>query len=361
MKKRLIAFASALCLMLGGCSWMDGSYVSVKPHQEQTTGTQTGTISASNYYQLRQALEDLVNAGTENAVVHVAEYEQDLVESGMNAAVHYICELLPMGAYAVDSVEYEIGTGGGQPAISVSISYIHGRSELRKIRRVESMEQVQQAVEDVLGQCGDSLVLLVDRYYEWDLIQMVEDFANKKPNVVMETPQVAVGLYPESGSSRVVELKFTYQTSRDALRQMQTQVQRVFASASLYVSSDSEETRKFSQLYTFLTERFDYKIETSITPSYSLLCHGVGDSEAFASAFSAICRQAGLDCRIVSGTRAGEAWFWNMILENEVYYHVDLLQSMAAGQLQKLTDEQMQGYVWDYSSYPAAGSSAADE
>ena len=361
MRNRMIAFAAALCLLLTGCSWMDGSYVSITPHQEQLTGTQSGTVSASNYYQLRRALEDLVSAGTESAVIHVAEYQQDLVEKGMEAAVYYICELLPLGAYAVDGIEYEIGTGGGQPAISVSISNIHGRSELRKVRKVETMEQVQQAVEEVLGQCGDSLVLLVDRYYEWDLIQMVEDYADENPNLVMETPQVAVGLYPESGIRRVVELKFTYQTSRDALRQMQTQVQRVFASASLYVSSDSDETRKFSQLYTFLTERFDYKIETSITPAYSLLCHGVGNSEAFACAYAAICRQAGLDCRVISGTRAGEAWFWNMIREEDVYYHVDLLQSKDTGQLQKLTDEQMQGYVWDYSAYPAAGSSTADQ
>ncbi len=361
MKKRMTVLALTLCLILTGCSWMDGSYVSVKHHQEQLAGIQSGTLSAANYYQLRQALEDLVTAGTENAVIHVAEYQQDLVEKGMEAAVHYICELLPLGAYAVDTVEYEIGTGGGQPAISVSISYIHGRSELRKIRHVENMEQVKQTVGDVLSQCGDSLVLLVHRYTESDLIQMVEDYAEENPNLVMETPQVAVGLYPDSGSSRVVELKFTYQTSRDALRQMQTQVQRVFASASLYVSSDSDETRKFSQLYTFLTERFDYKIETSITPSYSLLCHGVGDSEAFACAFSAICRQAGLDCRVVSGTRAGEAWFWNMIREGDVFYHVDLLQSKDVGQLQKLTDDQMQGYVWDYSAYPAAGSNAADQ
>ncbi len=47
-----------------------------------------------------------------------------------------------------------------------------------------------------------------------------------------------VGLYPDSGTSRVVELKFTYQTSRDSLRQMQPQVQRVFDSAALYISSD---------------------------------------------------------------------------------------------------------------------------
>ena len=61
MRNRMIAFAAALCLLLTGCSWMDGSYVSITPHQEQLTGTQSGTVSASNYYQLRRALEDLVS------------------------------------------------------------------------------------------------------------------------------------------------------------------------------------------------------------------------------------------------------------------------------------------------------------
>lgn len=359
--KRIIPILLALSLLLGGCSWMDGSYLSVTPHQEQLSGNQTDTVSASNYYQLRIVLEDLVEAGTESAVIHVPEYPQDLIESGMEAASVYIRDLFPLGAYAVDQVEYDIGTVGGQPAVSIRISYIHGRSEIRKIQHVENMTKAAEVIGSVLDQCSDGVVLLVEHYTSADLVQMVEDYAAQNPNLIMETPQVAVGLYPESGNIRVVELKFTYQTSRDALRQMQTQVQRVFASAALYISSDGEESQKFSQLYTFLTERFDYQINTSITPSYSLLCHGVGDSEAFASAYAAMCRQANLECHIVSGTRSGEAWFWNLIREGDVYYHVDLLQSKAAGTFQKLTDEQMEGYVWDYSAYPAAGSSAADQ
>lgn len=361
MKKRVIAWMLLMSLSLSGCSWMDGNYVSITPHQEQVPDTQSGSITASNYYQLRRALEDCVEAGTENAVIHVAEYPQDYVQTGMESAARYVQEVMPLGAYAVDTVQYEIGTVAGQPAISVTIGYIHGRSELRKVRRVENMEQAKEEICSVLEQSSEGVVLLVDDYDPLDIGQMVEDYAEEHPNLVMETPQVAVGLYPDSGIQRVVELKFTYQTSRDALRQMQTQVQRVFASASLYVSSDGEDSQKYAQLYTFLMERFDYTLETSITPSYSLLCHGVGDSEAFAAAFAAMCRQAGLDCRIISGTRTGEAWFWNLIRDGDVYYHVDLLQSKTVGELQKLTDEQMQGYVWDYSAYPAAGSSTTDE
>lgn len=353
--KRFFCMVMALCLMLCGCgSWMDGSHISVTPHEEQVSAVQAGTVSASNYMELRGVLERLISTGAENAVINVAEYDQEAVEEGIIAAAQYLTQVFPLGTYAIDSLTYEIGSSGGQPAVSVSISYIHGRSEIRQIREAADMTKAQELIQEELQECGEGIVLLIAAYEEMDIPQMVEDFALLNPNAVMETPQVAVGVYPETGSSRVVELKFTYQTSRDSLRQMQTQVQRVFTSAAFYVNSDAAEAQKYSQLYTFLMERFDYKIETSITPAYSLLSHGVGDSRAFASVYAAMCRQAGLECMIVTGTKDGMPRSWNLIREGDTWYHVDLLGSSAAGQFQKLTDENMQGYVWDYSAYPAA-------
>jgi transglutaminase-like putative cysteine protease len=99
-------------------------------------------------------------------------------------------------------------------------------------------------------------------------------------------------------------------------------------------------------------ERFDYKIETSNTPAYSLLRYGVGDSKAFATVYSAMCRNAGLECQVVSGTRSGEAWYWNYILIDDIYYHVDLLADNESDAFYAMRSEDMIGYVWDYSVYP---------
>ena len=167
----------------------------------------------------------------------------------------------------------------------------------------------------------------------------------------MEVPQVTQALYG-TGESRVVELIFSYQTSRDSLRRMQAQVKPVFESAVLYVSGDGDDYQKFSQLYAFLMERFDYKQETSITPAYSLLRHGTGDSRAFAQVYAAMCRDAGLTCLTVTGTRDGEPWTWNIVRDGEGFYHVDLLRCSEGGRYRECTDEEMEGYVWDYSEYP---------
>ncbi len=360
MKRRIALLLLAVCLLLAGCNWLDGSYVSVQPHREQLSGSQPWTVSASNFLQLRTVLQDMVDSGTENAVINVAEYSQEQLEKGMETAVIYLTRQYPLGAYAVEEIDYEIGTGGGQPAVSVDISYIHGRSELRKVRTVEDMQELEAEIAETLEACSEGVVLLVRHYNRRDFTQFVEDYAEQNPNIVMETPQVAVGLYPDTGYSRVVELKFTYRTSREALRQMQAQVAPLFASARQYVSGDGADSQKYSQMYGFLMERYDYKMETSITPAYSLLRHGVGDSKAFATVYAAMCRQADLECQVVSGTRNGEAWYWNLICEDGVYYHVDLLQSSATGRIQKLTDAQMNGYVWDYSAYPASGEQQVD-
>lgn len=361
MKRNRILLLLVLSLLLTGCGWLDGSYVSITPHQEQRQLPQTAVISAKDYLELTDALTNMIAAGTESAAINVAEYPGDAVESGMAVAVRYAMENDPIGAYAVEEITYELGASAGQPAVAVSIRYRHSRSEIRRIRRLESMEEAEEQIRKALTGCEAGVVMLVADYSTRDFTQLVENMAKESPQTIMETPQVSAGVYG-SGRERVVEVNFTYQTGRDALRQMQSQVRPVFEAASLYVSGDGSQWQKFSQLYAFLMERFDYKLETSITPAYSLLHHGVGDSRAFATVYAAMCRAAGLECGIVTGTRSGEPWTWNMVYDNGYYYHVDLLRSSAANRFQELTDAQMHGYVWDYSAYPVCtGAPAVEE
>ena len=352
MRHKWICLILILCLCLNGCSWMSGGYVSVEPHLERQTQMVTDGISASNYVQLVTALEDIIQSGTESATIQVGQYNQDLVAGNMEMAVRYAMKSYPIGAYAVESIKYEIGTKGGKPAIAVQIGYIHSRVELRGIRYVNGMAEAENVIEEALRNCGPGVVLMVENYKNADFTQLVSDYAERNPQVVMEIPQVTAGVYPETGLNRVVELTFTYQTSRETLRQMQTQVSPVFDAAALYVSGEGADSQKYAQLYAFLMERFDYEITTSITPTYSLLRHGVGDNRAFAQVYAAMCRLAGLECMTVTGTRDGEPWCWNIVMDDVNYFHVDLLRCNELEGFREFTDEEMDGYVWDYSAYP---------
>ncbi len=351
--KRFICLLVLLCLVLSGCGWMDGNYSSVKLHEDHSQANDSNNVSAAHYRELLSALQDLISSGKEKGIIYVGEYNQELLESNVARAVAYTLDETPLGAYAVEDIHCELGSTGGKPALAVEITYLHSRAEILLIRKAADMETVGDQILRALTECDASLVLLVESYRSIDVTQLVEDYADSYPQTVMEIPQVAVGVYPDSGSSRILELKFSYQNSRENLRQMRNQVTSMFNSAALYVNSDDSDHVKFSQLYSFLMERFDYKAETSITPAYSLLRHGVGDSKAFAVVYAAMCRQAGLECQVVVGTRDGEPWYWNIILDGENYFHVDLLRCSTLGGYREFSDEQMDGYVWDYSAYPA--------
>ncbi len=353
--RRMICIAAVLCLLLTGCNWMDGSYSSVTPHKDNTQTSGAAELTASNYVQLQNALVSLVSGGREKGVIYVGGYVQSKVESGMESAVNYIMNQLPLGAYAVESITYELGNSGGKPAFAVEITYRRSLQEIRGIRQVADMRAAGEEILQALANCDASVVLEVASYEETDLAQMVADFGQNYPQLVMEVPQIAVGIYPDSGQTRILELKFTYQNSRDTLRQMQGQVADMFDAAELYVSGASSDHQKIYQLYGFIMERFDYQVQTSITPAYSLLAHGVGDSRAFAMVYAAMCQQAGLECYIVTGTRNGEPRCWNIVRDGEGYYHVDLLRCSEMGGFHRFTDGEMSGYVWDYTAYPACG------
>lgn len=359
MNRRLIVLFLILSLLLSGCAWLDGSYVHVTPHQEGGGEDQGEALSADTYSELIGILVDMVAAGKDGSVIYVGEYTGDALSRGLKAAGEYIRYSDPIGAYSVEDIAFEQGASSGKPAVAVSIEYRHTPTEIKRILRVADMEAAAASILKALQNCDSRLVMLIARYRQTDFDQLVQDLAMSYPEVVMEMPQTVETVYGQ-GSARVVELSFTYENSRDNLRQMQSQVRPVFDSAVLYVSGEGADSQKFGQLYAFLMERFEYKQETSITPAYSLLRHGVGDSRAFATVYAAMCRMAGLDCVIVTGTRQREPWTWNLVWDSGNVYHVDLLACNAAGAYRERTDEEMQGYVWDYSAYPESVRSAQE-
>lgn len=351
--KRCLLIIAVLCLLLSGCSEIRGGhYHHVEPYGPQADQSGSENVSVSNFNQLCKALTDLTNKGIKSQVISFSRYDQSKLDQDMRRAIWHVQTYDPITAFAVEKISYEKGSSAGQLAVAVSISYTHDRTEIQKIRKAQTLKNVQQIVNAALNNCEAGVVLHWETYKDTDFVQMVEDYAAKNPQSVMEVPKVTANVYPEIGDQRVVELKFTYQNSRETLRQMQSQVSSVFSSADLYVYGKGMTLEKASLLYSFLMERYDYQLETSITPAYSLLQHGVGDDRAFATVYAAMCEQSGLKCQVITGTRWGEPWSWNLLCVNDVYYHIDLLRCSGEGVFAPRMDADMAGYVWDFSAYP---------
>lgn len=356
--KKLLALILVICLTvcLSGCSfWMDGSYHSIQPHQDDRQETLQETVTATSYRELELALIDMIENGRTNSLIYMPEYSASQIGVFAQRALKNVMQTNPIANYAVEDVTYDMGTANGKPALAVNIAYTRSRNEIRQIRHVANMSVVSELIGQALASCDADMVVRITNYTDTDYALIVQDYAEAYPENCIETPQITAVTYPDQGTDRVLKLTFTYQTNRDALRNMQAYVRPVFEAAELNVRGEETQSDKFSLMYVFLMERSDYQLETSITPAYSLLRHGVGDSKAFAMVYAAMCTRAGLECTMVTGTKEGAPWVWNMICEDGVYYYIDLLGETEDGKLLRLTEEDMQGYVWDYSSFPDAG------
>ena len=275
--KRLTALLLAMSLLLAGCSgWMDGEYHNVRLHTEESGTPVVDFLQAENNRDLLMALTEMVEGDLETGTISVDGYPQEKLSSDMDAAIRTLRNSTPLGAYIVDDVTYEQGISGGVPAVAVTIHYNGNRSYVRRMRRVETMQQVQNLIQSALNQVDDRLVVQVDQFSNVDFSQFVRDYGEAHPEVVMEAPEVTVNAYPTQGTTRILEVRFVYQNSREDLKNMQSRVQPLFTSARLYISGSSSIWERFSLLYFFLMARDNYQMDTSMTPSYSLLIHGVG-------------------------------------------------------------------------------------
>ena len=351
--KRIWAVLLVLSLVLAGCSdMMDGSYHHVTGNEKPEDQEEEEIVSVSRYDELHSTLVEMIREGKESGIISMTRYDQSRITSDTNDAVREVLLRDPIGAYAVEDIQFELGTNGGQPAIAVTVIYRYSRAQIQKIRRVTNVEQMMKAVAGAIDKCEAGIVLYVDQFADVDFDLWVSSYGAQNPDKVMELPNVAASVYPEEGRSRVVELKFHYQNGRDVLKAMQSHVAYLFSRAVEQLGEEMMPQERFASLYSVLRDpERELEQETSITPAYSLLVHGVGDSRTVAQVFEALCKKAELDCVTVTGTKAGAPWYWNIVCLDGVYHHVDVLAGPAEAP-QFLGDQDMSGYVWDYSAYP---------
>lgn len=351
MKKAMLIIAICILVVFSGCGvLMNGNYASVKPHKEQSFLPEQVLLAPKTYEDIELILINMIRSGQQKKTISMEKMEGNWRKLAADA-VKYVKNTYPLGAYAVSDITYKIGTSNGKPALAVGITYRRSIAEIGAVQQVKKQEEIVELLHTALRTFDVSVAISIEDYTEIDFTQIVRDYAMLYPQYVMEVPRISAMSYPQDGPDRIVELTFSYATSRASLRQMQEQVGLIFSASEIYVSGDGTQMEKYAQLYSFLMNRYDYKVQTSITPAYSLLHHGVGDSKAFATVYAAMCRQAGLDCEAISGTRSGRAWHWNVLKVDGEIYHVDLLRCLEQGQFFYKNADGMSDYVWDYSAH----------
>lgn len=355
-KCALLALLAAIAALLCGCSRLIPSeYTLVTPHSTQTKPVQqSDVLLAGDYKALKNSIRSLVQNGVEHGVIHTSQYTGD-VETDLPKAVYEIAREDPLGAYAIDYITHDCTLIVNYYEIKIDITFRDFLTPLNEIEYAGGETEATRLIEQALRDYDDHLTIYATYPSQPDYDTLVQNFCEENWKELAAAPQLRVTSYPQDARNRIVELEFDYPATRQELLSMQRDVSESLQAAEVYVRFCQSQTEKAALLYTYLAERFTYRQEDSRTPVYSALCQGAANSESMARSWLLLCEETGIECRIVTGMRGGESWWWNIVTLDGVNYHVDVLRDLLESDYLRLRyDEDMAGeYYWDSTQTPA--------
>lgn len=355
-----------LCvLMLSGCGTLaPDSYLSVTPHVDTSIPTAPiDAATADDYESLKEAILTQIRAGQTEGIIHVTQYD-GVVEDDLKSAAYEVSKLDPLGAYAVDYMTHSSTLLVSYYELRVSVTFRRTAEEIAQIQTVITPAQLEEKLGRAIDQYATRLALRLPEYdgQEQDIPALVAEYCSSNASTVMETPQVSVSVYPESGKERILEINFLYESTSEELQEKQEAVRESLHAAAEYIRYRQSEYDKALLLYSYLAERFQYTSSETVTPLFDALCNGVADPTGLARAWQLICDRAGMECHLVTGMKDGEPYVWNILRTGTYYRHLDLTQCLLDGAgLVLRTDGEMGRYYWNTGQFPACVAPAEPE
>ena len=330
-----LLFIVLFSLVLTGCGGMLTKEVrSVTPHLEQRTQADDPIAGPANLTELKNDLIDLVRQHSETGRIRVANYTGN-INTDMSRAFQDILREDPICAYTVNYFTHDYSPLTAE--VSFSIIYLPNRDW--DIPRV-SLSGLTDEIMKALTEGRDELVLEVG-YYESgaDLNALLREAYFRVPARAVGMPTLSFNLFPDSGLSRVVDMKLSYPYTPEETRQRILQANQALDALLDNLPDSLDPPTRALRLYDLLGERVSHTASPTQESEwldasdnlYTALVDGHAASAGFALSYKLLCDQSGLECRIVTGLRGNTNHVWNLVKLDDDWYHVDAAADAAAG------------------------------
>jgi hypothetical protein len=294
--KRLLALALAAALLCGGCAPMlnrsYGPIVRQEPHVQAEDDA--SALRAENYQGVISALLYFVEQRQEKGTLRLYNYKDD-VETDLQAARREVVEEDPLGAYAVDYINFETVSVVSYYEVSFSISYSRTAQQMAAIASTVGTVAIRKSITEAMDSYSNELVLrmgVYDRNPE-RLEELIREVYASKPGAAMGYPTVTIHFFPNtSGSPRpIAEFLFAYPFNRLEMTRMKRELAQVCGEidlAALLAAESPEQTAR-----AFLSGRVTL-LEESTSPSsataYGALVEGEADRAGMELAWLLLCQ-----------------------------------------------------------------------
>lgn len=376
MLKRTLCAALAAAVLAGLCgcaSILNKEYLSVSDYAEEDNWEFLGdAVEISNYNSLKRAISDMVNAHKTEEKLIFTNYD-GTIRSDLDHACWEVRDDTALGSYCVDYMSHDLTRILTYYQATVYINYKRTAADVSSIVDIHGSGQLQQCFNDALSETDTNVVIrLNDRDLTEDSIRLnIEQAFGANPMSCLEEPKAEITIHPNSGLNRIVEINLEYPLSISAMTDTRTVLQEKISGIVSHLPSGVASTAA-SELYNRLAAACQYDPDGTIRGEhseldpegghtlYSALSDGIADSHGIALAYSALCREAGLGCIVVSGTMDKQEHWWNIVEIDGEHYHVDVSADSTLGITGAflMSDSQMRvHYWWNIEDYPECVSS----
>ena len=359
IKKLLCLLACALLpALLCACSMLEKEYVSIRDYvpSEQEVKTAGSRYTVHSADAIRSALLSLVYDGqTEGTVVFDAAYEGDAARD-LEDACWTVRTEDALCVFCVENISYDFNKIVTVNEADVTISYSKAGVNPDRVVRLGFSSEADGAILNALLDGEKRLTLLVGHsaYSAEELAALVGRVYRDHPTVTPGSPQASVSVYSGSGNQRLYDIQLDYGVSDAKLRQARTRLESFAPFAELDLSALSEAELAY-RACRWLMDNCTVTDNSAYNSAYAALIGREADSEGVAFGYVELCRQLGVECRIVYGQLDWQEHCWNIVKVDGIYYHVDVTQCAKAGLILGFmkNDEAFWGpYRWDVGSYP---------
>lgn len=355
MKKRLLAWLTALTLLLTGCSsLLNREYVYTTIHNPTPTAEgDPSVLRAESYQELVNALIYFISQGTESGSIRLYNNSED-IEADLETACLEVVQEDPLGAYAVDYIKYHVTSIVTYYEANVQITYRRTREQINSIVSATGTTAIRSELESALAGFSLERVLRIS-YFDGDeayIRTLCQEAYYANPATALDMPDITVAIYPDTGRQRIVEILLAYHLDPQELdrRRELVLLKSQELTRGLQLSNENQLLLSMSQA---ILNIGGYNPKGGST-AYHALLEGGADSQGLSLAVALMCQELDLNCQVVSGTLNGQPHFWTVVSTQAGWRHLDLTQFGERDNFLRI-DTQMKaaGYGWNAEGVPA--------
>lgn len=322
------------------------------------------TSEVKSYKELKNEILRIVSACRTKGTIRFVGYDGDIERDVSDACID-VSHNTAVGAYAVFHINFSVNKIVSYYEADINVTYKKTQEQIRNIINLASMEDFLTVLEKLMDASGSYLAVMtrMEEINEERIRQAIEQVYYTRSVSTFCLPDVTIGVYPENGEEKVVDIAFTYPFSGVTLQNMQVELSdEVNRVARKYVEYSNG--RALLNLCEYIASTVTRIAEVpeggetaeegaawdSAPTAYGALVEKAANSEGFAMAFKLVCDVLGIECGVVIGKYNGEPHAWNVVSLNGDYYHIDPANCGTKGIANvflKSDEEMLKEYWWD--------------